>query len=157
MMNNSTTPFSSQHSVVADGVSSLQQVTKEAVVVDTNQNNSAKGRDQLAGAGGGESDIEGLDLNGGDFQDSNGQHHPIAEFLYQLTKMLTEDNSEIIEWADGRIKVHHPERLEGDVLIKYFRHSKVRFWMYCTFLSWQLRFIGLIVFYYFSSLRFSVN
>ena len=59
-----------------------------------------------------------------DFQDRNGQHHPIAEFLYQLTKMLTDDNSEIIEWADGRIRVHHPERLEAEVLHKYFRHSK---------------------------------
>lgn len=63
-------------------------------------------------------------LNELDFQDRNGQHHPIAEFLYQLTKMLTDDNSEIIEWADGRIKVHYPERLEGEVLHKYFRHSK---------------------------------
>ena len=35
--------------------------------------------------------------------DRNGQHHPVAEFLYQLTKMLTDDNSEIIEWVDGRI------------------------------------------------------
>jgi hypothetical protein len=52
------------------------------------------------------------------FEDRNGQHHPIAEFLYQLTKLLTDDNSEIIEWADGRIKVHHPERLEGEVLHK---------------------------------------
>ena len=59
-----------------------------------------------------------------EFQDRNGQHHPIAEFLYQLTKMLTDDNSEIIEWADGRIRVHHPERLEAEVLHKYFRHSK---------------------------------
>lgn len=52
------------------------------------------------------------------------QHHPVAEFLYQLTKMLTDDNSEIIEWVDGRIKVHYPERLEDEVLHKYFRHSK---------------------------------
>jgi hypothetical protein len=59
-----------------------------------------------------------------DYQDRNGQHHPIAEFLYQLTKMLTDDNSEIIEWSDGRIRVHHPERLEAEVLHKYFRHSK---------------------------------
>eukprot|EP00429_Kryptoperidinium_foliaceum_P003822 CAMPEP_0176020758 /NCGR_PEP_ID=MMETSP0120_2-20121206/10064_1 /TAXON_ID=160619 /ORGANISM="Kryptoperidinium foliaceum, Strain CCMP 1326" /LENGTH=448 /DNA_ID=CAMNT_0017353861 /DNA_START=34 /DNA_END=1380 /DNA_ORIENTATION=+ len=56
--------------------------------------------------------------------DRSNQHHPVAEFLYQLTKMLTDDNSEIIEWVDGRIKVHHPERLEGEVLHKYFRHSK---------------------------------
>lgn len=54
----------------------------------------------------------------------NNQHHPVAEFLYQLTKMLTDDNNEIIEWVDGRIKVHHPERLEAEVLHKYFRHSK---------------------------------
>jgi hypothetical protein len=56
--------------------------------------------------------------------DRGSQHHPVAEFLYQLTKMLTDDNSEIIEWVDGRIKVHYPERLEGEVLHKYFRHSK---------------------------------
>ncbi len=52
------------------------------------------------------------------------QHQPIAEFLYQLTKMLTDDNDEVIEWEQGRIKVHHPERLEGEILHKYFRHSK---------------------------------
>lgn len=58
-------------------------------------------------------------------QDRGGsQHHPVAEFLYQLTKMLSDDNSEIIEWVDGRIKVHYPERLEAEVLHKYFRHSK---------------------------------
>jgi hypothetical protein len=74
-----------------------------------------------AGSEGGEKD---KGLNDLDFQDRNGQHHPIAEFLYQLTKMLTDDNTEIIEWADGRIKVHHPERLEAEVLHKYFRHSK---------------------------------
>lgn len=55
---------------------------------------------------------------------SNPPHHPIAEFLYQLTKMLTDDNNEIIEWTGGKIKVHYPERLEGEVLHKYFRHSK---------------------------------
>ena len=54
----------------------------------------------------------------------NQPHHPVAEFLYQLTKMLTDDNNEIIEWVDGRIKVHFPERLETEVLHKYFRHSK---------------------------------
>lgn len=51
-------------------------------------------------------------------------HHPIAEFLYQLTKMLTDDNNEIIEWSQARIKVHFPDRLEQEVLHKYFRHSK---------------------------------
>lgn len=69
-------------------------------------------------------DLKNLGELGADFTDRNGQHHPIAEFLYQLTKMLTDDNSEIIEWSDGRIKVHYPERLEGEVLHKYFRHSK---------------------------------
>jgi hypothetical protein len=59
-----------------------------------------------------------------DMPDRGGQHHPVAEFLYQLTKMLTDNNNEIIEWVEGRIKVHHPERLESDVLHKYFRHSK---------------------------------
>jgi hypothetical protein len=48
----------------------------------------------------------------------------VAEFLYQLTKMLTDDNSEIIEWSNGKIEVHSPHRLESDVLHKYFRHSK---------------------------------
>lgn len=65
------------------------------------------------------------DLRGAkEFAERTGQHHPIAEFLYQLTKMLTDDNNEIVEWADGRIKVHFPERLEAEVLHKYFRHSK---------------------------------
>mmetsp|Transcript_18110 Transcript_18110/g.36132 ORF Transcript_18110/g.36132 Transcript_18110/m.36132 type:complete len:762 (-) Transcript_18110:165-2450(-) len=53
-------------------------------------------------------------------------HHPntVAEFLYQLTKMLTDDNREVIEWSAGRIHVHSPERLARDVLHHYFRHSK---------------------------------
>lgn len=49
--------------------------------------------------------------------------HPIAEFLYQLTKMLSDDNRDVIEWLGGRIQVHDPERLASDVLHKYFRHS----------------------------------
>ncbi|KAL7567553.1 hypothetical protein ACA910_000157 [Epithemia clementina (nom. ined.)] len=46
------------------------------------------------------------------------------EFLYQLTKMLTDDNRDTIEWCNGKIEVHSPHRLESDVLQKYFRHSK---------------------------------
>lgn len=69
-------------------------------------------------------DLDGLGLSNEGGERGGSQHHPVAEFLYQLTKMLTDDNSEIIEWVDGRIKVHHPERLEGEVLHKYFRHSK---------------------------------
>jgi len=51
-------------------------------------------------------------------------HNTVAEFLYQLTKMLTDDNKEIIEWVNGRIEVHDPPKLEEEVLHKYFRHSK---------------------------------
>mmetsp|Transcript_6272 Transcript_6272/g.8160 ORF Transcript_6272/g.8160 Transcript_6272/m.8160 type:complete len:495 (-) Transcript_6272:119-1603(-) len=46
------------------------------------------------------------------------------EFLYQLTKMLTDNNRETIEWNHGKIEVHSPHRLEAKVLHKYFRHSK---------------------------------
>jgi HSF-type DNA-binding len=84
-----------------------------------NQANLSPGGRQNA-----KNDDGGSDSGGQSYEDRNGQHHPIAEFLYQLTKMLTDDNSEIIEWSDGRIKVHYPERLEGEVLHKYFRHSK---------------------------------
>ena len=49
---------------------------------------------------------------------------PIAEFLYQLTKMLTVESKDIIEWANARIKVHDPPKLAEEVLHKYFRHSK---------------------------------
>lgn len=51
-------------------------------------------------------------------------HHPVAEFLYQLTKMLTDDNNHVIEWTAGRICVHDPQKLADTVLHKYFRHSK---------------------------------
>jgi HSF-type DNA-binding len=84
--------------------------------------NDGGGPPGSGGGGGG----NGIDELTGEVTDRNGQHHPIAEFLYQLTKMLTDDNTEVIEWSDGRIKVHHPERLEAEVLHKYFRHSKVR-------------------------------
>ena len=89
------------------------------------QQHQVKNEDDSTGGDG--QDTERLDaLMTQDFSKSErgSQHHPVAEFLYQLTKMLTDDNSEIIEWVDGRIKVHYPERLEGEVLHKYFRHSK---------------------------------
>ena len=34
--------------------------------------------------------------------------HPVAEFLFQLTKMLTENNTEFIEWRNASIFVHDP-------------------------------------------------
>jgi hypothetical protein len=49
--------------------------------------------------------------------------HPVAEFLFQLTKMLTDNNSEYIEWRNASIFVHDPPGLEKDILPKYFRHS----------------------------------
>jgi HSF-type DNA-binding len=71
----------------------------------------------------------------------------VPEFLYQLTKMLTDPNKDVIEWVSGkcaccrlsgsalsalshtvldvgRIEVHSPQKLESHVLKKYFRHSK---------------------------------
>jgi hypothetical protein len=48
----------------------------------------------------------------------------VPEFLYQLTKMLTDDHRDIIEWSNAKIEVHNPHRLESEVLNKYFRHSK---------------------------------
>ena len=91
-----------------------------------NNNNNNNGG--MGGGGGGAAglpnDLDQLQQAYNRTGDRGSQHHPIAEFLYQLTKMLTDDNSEIIEWVDGRIKVHYPERLEGEVLHKYFRHSK---------------------------------
>lgn len=51
-------------------------------------------------------------------------NNTVAEFLYQLTKMLTEDNRQVIEWCNGKIEVHNPHKLASDVLHKYFRHSK---------------------------------
>eukprot|EP00542_Grammatophora_oceanica_P021822 CAMPEP_0194027366 /NCGR_PEP_ID=MMETSP0009_2-20130614/1523_1 /TAXON_ID=210454 /ORGANISM="Grammatophora oceanica, Strain CCMP 410" /LENGTH=498 /DNA_ID=CAMNT_0038666411 /DNA_START=307 /DNA_END=1803 /DNA_ORIENTATION=+ len=51
-------------------------------------------------------------------------NNTVAEFLYQLTKMLTDDNKSVIEWSNGKIEVHNPTLLASDVLHKYFRHSK---------------------------------
>ena len=48
----------------------------------------------------------------------------VPEFLFQLTKMLTDDNSDIIEWVSGKIAVHNPNKLASTVLHRYFRHSK---------------------------------
>jgi len=48
----------------------------------------------------------------------------VPEFLYQLTKMLTDEHRDIIEWSNAKIEVHNPHRLESEVLNKYFRHSK---------------------------------
>ena len=101
-------------------------VTTEPSVPSSGGNNTGPGT-ETSGSDAkapGPADSNGGNELGPEFQSRDGQHHPIAEFLYQLTKMLTDDNSEIIEWSDGRIKVHYPERLEGEVLHKYFRHSK---------------------------------
>lgn len=48
----------------------------------------------------------------------------VPEFLYQLTKMLTDNNRDIIEWSNGKIEVHNPHKLQIHVLNRYFRHSK---------------------------------
>lgn len=48
----------------------------------------------------------------------------VPEFLYQLTKMLTDNNREVIEWSNAKIEVHNPHRLASEILHKYFRHSK---------------------------------
>lgn len=48
----------------------------------------------------------------------------VPEFLYQLTKMLTDEHRDIIEWSNGKIEVHNPTKLEKEVLNQYFRHSK---------------------------------
>ena len=53
-------------------------------------------------------------------------------YLHLLTKMLTDDNSDIIEWSsNGHIEVHHPDRLEKkfwyDISTAQSRaHSKVK-------------------------------
>eukprot|EP00566_Odontella_aurita_P004924 CAMPEP_0113578856 /NCGR_PEP_ID=MMETSP0015_2-20120614/29735_1 /TAXON_ID=2838 /ORGANISM="Odontella" /LENGTH=617 /DNA_ID=CAMNT_0000482751 /DNA_START=373 /DNA_END=2226 /DNA_ORIENTATION=- /assembly_acc=CAM_ASM_000160 len=51
---------------------------------------------------------------------------PVAEFLFHLTRMLTDPSiRNLIEWTpQGSIRVHDPHTLENDVLGKYFRHSK---------------------------------
>ncbi|KAL3783778.1 hypothetical protein ACHAWO_007604 [Cyclotella atomus] len=50
-------------------------------------------------------------------------HYPVAEFLFQLTKMLTDDNKRFVEWMHASIVVHDPPGLEKEILPKYFRHS----------------------------------
>ena len=46
-------------------------------------------------------------------------NHP---FLYRLTKMLSNnmEDSDVIEWSNGRIHVHDPTNLESKVLKQYF-------------------------------------
>lgn len=46
----------------------------------------------------------------------NAPPHPIAEFLFQLTKMLTDDNREFIEWRKATIFVHDPAVSLGQLL-----------------------------------------
>lgn len=74
----------------------------------------------------------------------------VPEFLYQLTKMLTDHNRDVIEWSNGesqlilvwidefvfrcatdllfsvigKIEVHNPHKLQTHVMNRYFRHSK---------------------------------
>lgn len=60
----------------------------------------------------------------------NAPPHPVAEFLFQLTKMLTDDNKDYIEWRKASIFVTDPPGLEKFILPRYFRHSN-----YSSFVS----------------------
>lgn len=35
---------------------------------------------------------------------NNANNNTVAEFLYQLTKMLTDNNKEVIEWSNGKFR-----------------------------------------------------
>ncbi len=61
---------------------------------------------------------------------------PVDEFLVQLTKMLTGDNKDYIEWRKASVFVFDPPGLEKFVLTKYFRRSN-----YSTFVSALLHII----------------
>mmetsp|Transcript_21440 Transcript_21440/g.39367 ORF Transcript_21440/g.39367 Transcript_21440/m.39367 type:complete len:191 (+) Transcript_21440:725-1297(+) len=50
--------------------------------------------------------------------------YPIPVFLHELTKMLTDGNRDIIKWCANGIAVYHPDRLEKEVLGRYFNSSK---------------------------------
>lgn len=57
--------------------------------------------------------------------ETNSQRSP-PEFLIQLVKMMEKvNNKDIIEWTDGSIRIHDPQRLEKELLHKYFRHSNL--------------------------------
>lgn len=60
----------------------------------------------------------------------NAPPHPVDEFLLQLTKMLTDDNKDYIEWRKASVFVTDPPGLEKFILPRYFRHSN-----YSTFVS----------------------
>jgi len=55
---------------------------------------------------------------------SSSLNNNVPEFLYQLTKLLTDNNRQAIEWANGKIEVHNPPKLASEILHNYFRHSK---------------------------------
>ena len=46
-----------------------------------------------------------------------------AEFLFQLMKMLQDENNKYIEWEDGEIKISSPTNL-AKTLHNYFNHNK---------------------------------
>lgn len=48
----------------------------------------------------------------------------IPDFMFQLIKILTECDKNIIEWTRGMIRIHNPQELEMKILPNYFRHTK---------------------------------
>ncbi len=60
----------------------------------------------------------------------NAPPYPVDEFLLQLTKMLTDDNKDYIEWHKVSLCVTNPPGLEKFILPRYFRHSN-----YSSFVS----------------------
>lgn len=65
----------------------------------------------------------------------NAPPHPVAEFLFQLTKMLTDDNKEFIEWRKASIFVHDPPVshfcVTEECLLHYYAYSNAHLCVIC--------------------------
>jgi hypothetical protein len=95
-----SSPFASDDNLVGAGAP-----INESKVSPSQVDSTSGGAAAAAAAAGGGVDRSG---NNQSILQMSAPLHPVAEFLFQLTKMLTDANTEFIEWRNASIFVHDP-------------------------------------------------
>jgi len=97
-----SSPFASDDSLV--GVGAGEPISEKVV------SKVSPPQPQVDSTSGGAASAAGVDGSGNNqsILQMSAPLHPVAEFLFQLTKMLTDANTEFIEWRNASIFVHDP-------------------------------------------------
>lgn len=110
---------------VSSGASTVTSICTTTSSSGTSHNVADEGKEQIVAP-----KTQGYKAGTSIVLQMNAPPHPVDEFLLQLTKMLTDDNKDYIEWRNASVFVTDPPGLEKFILPRYFRHSN-----YSTFVS----------------------